>query len=198
MRAFTLLLIGCSIVSLANAADDREIARQRQEIVDSIRTDQPESVARLRWVCFNGREPANVREARQEGFDFTPDAADGCLAALVRKAKDHALLEPYKKLADDLQGNTEAYDRLPKAIGAAALSGEDIVSIGNGKGVKMDAALAFDAGFTAAYMGAATKKEGLDLQKLKAFAESCLDKQKDAGTCFSIGYALGGQAVNAQ
>ena len=182
-----------------NSEDQRDIARQRQDIIDAILTsDRPESVASIRWVCMSGDEPGSVREARAGGgFDFTPDAFDSCLAALWRKGKDHALLEAYKKLAVTLQGNPDNSDRLPRAIGASVLSGDGKVSIGNGKGIVVDAALAFDAGFTVAYMNAAPKKES-DLPKVKAFAELCLDQKKDAATCFSVGYTLGTQAVNAR
>ena len=183
----------------AAAADQKEIARQRQDIVDSIlTTENAESVAQRRWVCFNGAEPSRVREARAGGFDFTPDASAICLATLQRKARDEALLEPYKKLVLTMNGNPDSSERLPKAMGAAVLSGDGKVSIGNDKGVVVDSALALDAGFTVAYTSAAAKKEGLDERKLRLGAEGCLDRKSDPGTCFSIGYALGSFAFNVR
>jgi hypothetical protein len=199
MKTVIILSILAGGRVFAQKDSPQQIQRQRQEIVAAIQTDRPESVGRRRWVCFNGGEPARVREARAGGgFDFTPDAADSCLAALRRKGRDHALLEAYRRLVIDLQGDPDTYAMLPKAIGNAVLSGDAAVSLGNGKGVKVDPALALDAGYTAAYMNAAPKKEGLDPQKLKSFAESCLDQQKDAATCFSVGFTLGSYAVSAQ
>ncbi len=182
------------------AADDAtETARKRKHQVDQILTSaRPEIVADQRWICLNGQQPSEVRQARSEGLDFIPDAFDSCLAALQRKGKDRALPEAYKKLVINLEGNPDTSENLPRAIGAAVLSGDGKVSLGNGKGIKVDAALALDAGFTVAYMRGAAKKEGLDQQKLKLVGEDCLDQKKDAGTCFSLGYALGAQAVNAQ
>jgi len=200
MRAFTLLLIGyASVASAAGAADQKEIARQRQETLDAIlSSDESEVVARRRWTCFNGREPARVRQAWAEGWDFTPEAFDSCVAALRRKGKDHALLDAYKKLTANLGGNVGTYEKLPKAIGSAVLGGDGTVALGNGRGVKVDSALAFDAGFTVAYTVGAAKKEGLDSQKLRLFAQDCLDQKNDAATCFSAGYSLGAEAISAR
>jgi hypothetical protein len=48
-----------------------------------------------------------------------------------------------------------------------------------------------------AYVSGAPSKGG-DPQKLKSLAESCLAGEKDAGTCFSVGYVYGSQAFNAR
>jgi hypothetical protein len=189
-----------SVVETPSTADDpKETARKRKHQVDQILTSaRPALVADQRWVCLNGQQPSEVRGARSEGLEFVPDAADSCLAALQRKGKDHALLEAYKKLAVSLDGNLNTYENLPNAIGAAVLSGDGKISVGNGKGIKVDPALALDSGFTAAFVSGAAKKEGLDQQKLKVAAESCLDQKNEAATCFSVGYMLGAQAFNAQ
>ena len=71
-----------------------------------------------------------------------------------------------------------------------------VVVTRNGKAVAVPPALAFDAGFTAAYVGGAPKKDVANAQQLKAAAEACLAQQQDAGTCFSVGYVYGAQAVN--
>ena len=172
-----------------------ETARERQELVDDIfNKDSSDSVADKRWVCVTGGESGLVSEARGEGAAFTPDASDTCLATLTRTARDGNLPQLYGKLATDLGGSTDGSDRLPHAIGAAVLSGKSQVSIGNQKMTDVTQPLAFDAGFTSAYMDSAPDKGAMDQAKLKAIAEQCLNKQGDAGTCYSIGYVYGAQA----
>jgi len=176
----------------------KDIQQQRQEILTGLLTSDPHDTAsQQRWICINGNEPSRVKEARAMGFDFTPDASDSCLVALQRAAKDRTLAEPYKKLLAQTGGNAELSETLPKAIGASALNGKGTVSIGNGKALIPTAPMAFDAGFTVAYISAAPNKGG-DPQKLKSLAESCLAGGKDTGTCFSVGYVYGAQAFNAR
>jgi hypothetical protein len=176
----------------------KDIQQQRQEILTALLTTDPQDTAtQQRWVCINGNEPSRVKEARAMGFDFTPDASDSCLVALQRAAKDRTLSEPYKKLLAQTGGSVELSETLPKAIGAAVLNGKGKVSIGNGKAIIPTAPVAFDAGFTVAYISAAPNKAG-DPQKLKSLAESCLAGGKDPGTCFSVGYVYGAQAFNAR
>jgi hypothetical protein len=176
----------------------QDIQHQRQEILTALLTgNRPEKASQQRWICFNGNEPSSVKEARGMGFDFTPDASDSCLAALQRAAKERSLSEPYKKLLVQAGGNVALSETLPKAIGASVLNEKSKVSIGNGKAIVLTAPMAFDAGFTVAYMSASPNKGG-DPQKLKSLAESCLAGGKDAGTCFSVGYVYGAQAFNAR
>ena len=184
---------------LAQGESSQEIQRQRQEIVTAILTsNRTESVEKQRWACISGREPSRVKEARAGGMDFTPDASDSCLAALQRAAKDGKLGDAYKKLLVQTGGDAEFAEKLPRAIGASVLSGDGKVALGNGKAMTATAPIAFDAGFTVAYIDGAAKKQGMDSQKLRALAEACLSNDKDAGTCFSIGYVFGGQAFNAR
>lgn len=129
-------------------------------------------------------------------MDFTPDASDGCLAALQRAAKDGKLSDAYKKLLVQTGGDAELSLKLPQAIGAAVLRQDADVSIGNGQAITATSSIAFDAGFTVAYIEGARKKQVPDPQKLKALTEACLSNGKDAGTCFSIGYVYGSQAFN--
>jgi hypothetical protein len=136
--------------------------------------------------------------ARGEGFDFTPDASDGCLAALQRMAKDGKLGDAYQKLLAQNGGNAELSPKLPRAIGASVLSGNGAVSIGNGKAISATSCIAFDAGFTVAYTEGAAKKQAASAQKLKVITEACLSNDKDAGTCFSVGWLYGSQAFNAR
>lgn len=191
-----LMITGMFLAGLCLAQED--IQQQRQVILTGLLTADPQDAAtQQRWVCINGNEPSRVKEARAMGFDFTPDASDSCVAALTRSAKDRILSEPYKKLLAKTGGNVELSETLPKAIGAAVLDGKGKVSIGNGKAIIATAPIAFDAGFTVAYISAAPNKAG-DPQKLKSIAESCLAGGRDAGTCFSIGYVYGAQAFNAR
>jgi hypothetical protein len=196
---FCALLMFMGSPVFAQRDSPQEIQRRRQEIVTAMLTTEPqEKVRQQRWICINGWEPSSVREARAMGFDFTPDASDSCIAALQRSAKDHKLGDAYAKLLSETGGNAERLETLPKAIGAAVLSGNGKVSIGNGKAITATASIAFDAGFSAAYTEAAPPKQGMDPQQLKAIAEACLSNDKDAGTCFSVGYVYGAQAFNAR
>ena len=183
----------CGLCVAQNSAQ-----QQREEIVKAIlTTERPEKVSQQRWICINGNEPSRVKEARATGFDSTPDASDSCVAALQRHAKDKKLGEPYRKLLTQLGGNIGLAETIPKAIGASTLSGDGTVSIGNGKAITATPPMAFDAGFTVAYTSAAPNKPA-DPEKLKSLTESCLAGEKDAGTCFSVGYVLGTQAFNAR
>ena len=192
-----LILLGCR--AFAQKESPQEIQRQRQAIVTTmLTTERQENVFQQRWVCINGREPSRVAEARAGGFDFTPDAFDSCMAALQRSAKDRRLGDVYARLLSETGGNAERLETLPKAIGASVLSGDGKVFIGNDKAITASASIAFDAGFAVAYTERAATKQGMDARKLKAIAEACLDNDKDAGTCFSVGYVYGAQAFNAR
>lgn len=195
-RVMRMLLMSILLSELCIAQQD--IQHQRQEMLTALLTgNRPEKASQQRWICFNGNEPSSVKEARGMGFDFTPDASDSCLAALQRAAKDRNLSEPYKKLLVQAGGDIAVSETLPKAIGASVLNEKSKVSIGNGKAIVPTAPIAFDAGFTVAYMSASPNKGG-DPQKLKSLAESCLAGGKDTGTCFSVGYVYGAQAFNAR
>ena len=194
--ASRVILTAVLLPGLCSAQE--KIQHQRQEILTGLLTgNRPEKASQQRWICFNGDEPSRVKEARGMGFDFTPDASDSCLAALQRAAKDRSLSEPYKKLLVQAGGDIAVSETLPKAIGASVLNEKSKVSIGNGKAIVPTAPMAFDAGFTVAYMSASPNKGG-DPQKLKSLAESCLAGGKDTGTCFSVGYVYGAQAFNAR
>jgi len=197
--AMLLALVASVLARLAMAADPpgpAEVAAQRRESLDGMLTrDAAYTIADIRWVCAMGREPVSVAEDRQEGAYFTPDAADSCVAALVRTAHDGHLPELYSKLVVKLGGNADGYEQLPRAIGAAVLGGNGRVAIGNGKAAVVTPALAFDAGFAAAYAGNAANKVA-DVHQLRTLAESCLGQQQDAGACFSAGYAYGARALH--
>lgn len=195
-RVVALLFSGILLSVLCFAQQD--IQQQREELVTALlTTDRPEKASQQRWICINGNEPSRVKEMRDTGCEFIPDASDSCVAALRRQAKDNRLSEPYKKLLTQLGGSVDLAEGLPKAIGASTLSGDGKVSIGNGKAITATSPMAFDAGFTVAYSTAAPVKPG-NAQKLRLLAESCLSGQKDAGTCFSVGYVYGAQAFNAK
>lgn len=180
------------------AAGPAEIAARRQASVNNILTTLPaRAVAAQRLTCMFGEVPDNVAKARRALKDSVPDAADTCIAALTRTAHDGQLLDLYRLLLTKLGGNVAGYEKLPTAIGEALLGGAEKVALGNGKDTIVASALAFDAGFTVAYMKGETRVEGMDAAKLKLVAEDCLAVHKDPGTCFSAGYAYGGQAFTA-
>ena len=176
------------------AASTAEIAA-RQASVNRLLTATPASaIAAQRLTCMFGEEPDRVTEARRAGQYFIPDAADLCVAVLVRTARDGRLLDLYRTLLTELKGDLGAVEKLPAAIGNAVLEGDGKVALGNGKDTIVAPSLAFDAGFTVAYLRGDRRSENTDPAKLKLLTESCLAVQKDAGTCFSAGYVQGAQA----
>ena len=191
-----LLVLASSAVGLA--ASPAEIAANRQAGLDHILTGMaPGLVSEQRLTCMFGEEPGRVDRERRTGRNSLPDAADICVTALVRTAHDGRLPELYRTLLTQLGGSPDRYETLPLAIGNAALDGNGKVSLGNGKQIPdVPPPLAFDAGFTVAYLKGDARAAATDLTKLKLVTEACLAVQKDAGTCFSAGYAQGGRAIN--
>jgi hypothetical protein len=182
------------------ARSPAQIAARRQESLDQLLSAdfEPALIANLRQSCALGGEPARVAESRAGGAYFTPDAADGCVTALVRTARDGRLPDFYRKLLMDLGGSAEGYERWPRVIGATVLNGAVKVAIGNNKAAEVKPSIALDAGFTVAYQdGGASKAPSADARQLKAIAEACLAQRQDAGTCFSAGYMYGAQAFRA-
>ena len=179
------------------AATPDETARQAS--VNGILTTYPtRAITAQRLTCMLGEEPDRVTQGRRAGKNFIPDAADTCVAVLVRTAHDGHLSDLYRTLLSQLGGSVELAEKLPVAIGNAVMDGDGKVALGNGKDTIVPPPLAFDAGFTVAYLKSDDRVENLDAAKLKLVAESCLSVNKDAGTCFSAGYVYGQQAVRAR
>ena len=192
------VLLAATLSSPAQNLTSQKVLNQRRDIIDAIlTTDNRGSVARTRWFCMNGQEAGSVREARARGIDFTPDVSDECLAALQRDARDGQMIYIYQRLVTSLGGNSASAYTLPKAIGNTVLSGDGKVSIGNKLAATVTPQIAFDAGFTVAFMDNAARKT-MAPDKLKAAAEDCLDGKNDSGTCFSVGYVYGSQAATAR
>jgi hypothetical protein len=176
-----------------------DIAAQRQASLNGILTTFPaDAVAAQRVTCMMGEEPRCVIDGRQAGKAFMPDAVDTCVAVLVRTAHDGHLPDLYRTLLTELGGDAGAYESLPAAIGDAVMNGNGKVAIGNGKDTEVPPTLAFDAGFTLAYLRADTRAANLaSTDRLRQVAEACLAVREPAGTCFSYGYMQGGLAVEA-
>ena len=174
-----------------------DIATHRQEILNDMLTEayQPALIANLRRSCALGGEPANVAQRRAGGAYFTPDAADACVTALVRTARDRRLPDLYRGLSGELGGRVDVSETLPHAIGAGILNGTTKVAIGNRKAAEVTPALAFDAGFTVAYLDGVASAEPVNVQQLRAVAEDCLGQRRDAATCFSVGHMYGARMV---
>jgi hypothetical protein len=147
-----------------------------------------------------GEEPKRVTEGRRAGKDFLPEASDTCVAVLIRTAHDGRLAGLYRTLLVNLGGDVGLADRLPFAIANIAMTGDGSgkVSIGNGKSATVAQPLAFDAGFTAAYLKGDRRATNVDVSRLRSMAELCLSVLMDPGTCFSAGYAEGGLALSAR
>jgi hypothetical protein len=181
------------------AASPAETAAHRHEILDALATtDTPYGVAAQRWSCAMGMEPASVAQARSQGAEFFPDAADSCVTALARTARDRQFPTLYTRLLTELGGSPDRAGGLPQAIGPVVLAGTNKAAIGNDKVVVVTPALAFDAGFAVAWQEGAANKGAVDGQQLKAVTENCLSQHLDTGTCFSVGYVQGARAFNAR
>lgn len=196
----TLAVLSCADEGLA--ASTAEIAGQRQASLNGILTTFPDrAIAAQRLTCMLGEEPDKVAKGRQAGKNFLPDAADTCVAVLVRTAHDGHLPDLYRTLLTELGGDVEEYAKLPLAIKNAVLDGDGKVPIGNGKVMDIvPSSLAFDAGFTMAYLGGYEKfkPDVDDPAQMKLLTGGCLAVQKDAGPCFAAGFAYGAQAFRAR
>jgi hypothetical protein len=198
--AATLIAAGSLGMPMAHGAgtpSPAEVAAHRQQSLDALLTDEyePFLIANLRRSCAVGGEPKRVAESRAGGAYFTPDAADGCVTALIRTARDHHLPELYRSFLTELGEGQGGADALPRAIGAAAMGGSTKVTLSAGKAAAISPALALDAGFTVAYQaGEGAKAPSPDPKQLKTVAETCLGQRGDVGSCFSVGYVYGAQA----
>lgn len=175
-----------------------DIAAHRQALLnDMLVKDSAYVIAGQRWLCAMGKKPGQVTEARTQGAYFLPDAADSCVTALIRTARDRQLSTLYGKVLTELGAGEGGEARLPEAIGAVVMNGTANVPIGNGKLMVVTPAIAFDAGFTLAYQqGAATG--AVNTQQLKVATEDCLGQRRDAATCFSVGHVQGARAFSTR
>jgi hypothetical protein len=188
-------------LSAETARSPAQIAARRQESLDQLLSAdfEPALIANLRKSCALGGEPARVAESRAGGAYFTPDAADGCVTALVRTAHDGHLPQLYQKLLTEMGGDVANYEKWPRVIGAAALASKADVAIGSNKATELTPAIAFDAGFTVAYQeGKAGKSGSVVAATLKALAELCLSQHGDVAKCFSAGYMYGAHAFDGR
>jgi len=128
---------------------DTELRKQRflADILDP-NGAQSRTVERARQRCAGGLTPTNDRASRAGGVYFLPDSSDTCVATLTRTAREGKLDLLYRAGLRELTGKEDGYDHLPAAIGAAARKNEPLVPLGEGRGMALKPALAFDAGFT--------------------------------------------------
>ncbi len=198
-----LLFALLSVMLMLTAAKAAEpltpakVAADRQAVIESIlKTDLPHSVDNQRQSCLFGQEPRRVAERRTAGAYFEPDAADRCIAALMRMGKEKRLTDYFRTMLPAIGGAAEGYATFARTVGAAATSGGGQVSVGGGKAVNVTAQLALDAGFTIAFEERGKLSSGtVDDAKLKIATEACLGGQLEAKTCFSIGYLQGSKAA---
>jgi hypothetical protein len=197
VTALALFAFGLAPVAGAASHNPADVSQSRRQLLETIQTgkDAPWFYPATREACAVGHEPANVAKDRGEGADFTPDASDECVAVLIGIARTGGLNTLYQKLLTQAGGSAQAVPQFAHAVGAAVLKGSTQVPIGNGKAAQVSASLSFDAGFTAAYQdGQAARAPDTSAAQLKPIAEACLNKQQDAGTCFSVGYVYGMKA----
>jgi len=164
-------------------------------------TNSSEAVAEDRQACVSGAQAEATKFTRANGLAGFPDTADYCVMVLIRTGRDGRLLDAYREVVARGKGDEASIPTLPAAIGGALLKQKvDTVSIGHGLVVSIRPALAFDAGFSAAYLAGDRDLSGLPtVTALKAVAERCLDEQEgDLGQCFWSGYAFAARALNGK
>lgn len=179
---------------------DEQVLLEREQTLDGIlRDESPDIVAKIRQSCASGQGPKSIAKGRGFGSYTLPDAADECATILDRMAQDDTLLATYRDLMQSLTGASGGYELLPAAIAATVMkSHETLVPLGNGKGAKITAALALDAGFTVAYPKHETYVAGMPTASaLKPVAQRCLSQSEpDLSLCYATGYAYGVLASN--
>ncbi len=196
--AFAVALFALTAGGAVHAQIPYDPASQRKIEIQTILTRASiKAVDAQRQTCIFGDEAKKVAEARREGRDSMPDAADICVATLVRTARERRLPEFYRVMLANLGGDVRRANSLPSSIGAVLLGGGDAVNLGNGKSTIIASSVAFDAGFSAAYMkGDRRAAASIDPTRLKAVEEQCLAiTTGDDSLCYSVGYAEGGRAL---
>jgi hypothetical protein len=126
MRIVVAFLISVALFPVSRGiAETMDVAAQRREALDTILHDDSASdVADQRSACALGKTPAIVAQGRADGALFMPDATDECVVALRRTGHDHALEVFYKDLTIKMGGIGGDFEKLPRAIGAAVVSGD--------------------------------------------------------------------------
>ena len=179
---------------------DTELRKQRflADILDP-NGAQSRTVERDRQRCAGGAAPTNDRASRAGGVYFLPDSSDTCIATLTRTARDGKLDLLYRQGLRELTGKEDGFDHLPAAIGATARKNETVVPLGEGRGMTLKPALAFDAGFTVGYrQGFGSTPPAIADERLKAIAEGCLDQQGGLNNCFVAGRVYGHRVAGAK
>jgi len=191
-----------SFVLLAGTAaakdlsDDEIIAAHLKAILT---TQSADDVAGSRNKCITGAQAEAVAMAREVGLPGYADVSDLCITVLIRTGRDERLLDPYETIMMRHTGATTDAKNLPSWIGGALIEQKsNIAPLGNGKGITIDPSLAFDAGFSAAYLKRETTSPPMpDAATLKAISERCLAQaENNLGLCYASGYAHAIQALN--
>jgi hypothetical protein len=201
-RSLALAALLATLPAQAFERSPQEIRQQRQASIDGILSDDPATdVAIDRGNCMNGRMPSITRMSRKNDGGISANAADLCVAVLVRTGRDGTLVPAYSEIVTRNGGDAARASSLPDAIGGAIITERsDSVPLGNGKAIRIKPAMAFDAGFSAAYLKGETKSAGMpDLVTLKAISEKCLDQtEANLGLCYATGYAHAVRATNGE
>lgn len=202
----TILMLGALVLGAPAALAqgrppaDTELRKQRflADILDP-NGAQARTVERARQRCAGGLTPTNDRASRAGGIYFLPDSSDTCVATLTRTARDGKLDLLYRQGLRELTGKEDGFEHLPAAIGATARKNETVVPLGEGRGMTLKPAMAFDAGFTVGWrLGFGGTPPVIADERLKAIAEGCLDQQGGLNNCFLAGRVYGYRATGAK
>jgi hypothetical protein len=177
-----------------------DIEQKRHDFLQTMRAESPILNENRRWACMTGKEPEEVKEARSEGLDFTPDASKMCVTTLERQTDEGNALWLYKRFAQDA-GGTMTPEQVLQAVGKAAQNNQPTTeAIGPKGAIAVTTAKALDAGYTVAVLNKETMislgiaETPENVGKLMALAESCLDgrnnKAPSPSACFVVGRAL--------
>lgn len=196
---YGLAALLCAAISTAGAAERSDAEVAASILRDVLDANSSDSVAEDRQSCASGLWAETTEFTRNNGLKGYPDTSDYCVTVLIRTGRDGRLLDVYEDILRRHTGATTNAEKLPAWIGGALIKQRSSsVPVGNGKGVVIEPALAFDAGFATAWLEHRTATSGMpDVVTLKAISENCLaQKETDLGLCYATGYAHAARALN--
>lgn len=173
----------------------------------------------FRRQCMHDDMTKTISEMRQT-TPVTPDAADYCIATLMRTMRDGHLLVPYQEmvfadasknlspsqtaalLLDTAQLEKQGQDpakALPQQIADAIREGKSSVRLPHGTEITITSGMAFDVGFLGGYSNKGENRPGhfKTPDFAKAAATRCQTQSGDNKTCFVAGYIHGADAYVA-
>ncbi len=176
-----------------------EIRRGRQKSLEALMNDDGTGARWTRSACATADVVAGTAKAHAEGKVMVPEAVDECLTAMVRQARDGALMALYQDMLQRETGSMAGYELLPQRVMAVIRAGGNRMEIGGGRGLTITPGLAFDVGFSRAYWDGPTAAAiPSDPSRVRAVTGACLAQREQLAACFTAGYVQGAAAYSVQ